>query len=192
MIRIVIPTHLRVLAGISGEVQLDVPAPVTQRESPAQCVVAHAPRKGKVPFPSDFSMPHRAPQPHDITDHLCDRLEMLRRDRFIDLHRGVQGARQRRIFHHRHVIFFRHGADTKREGVHAFGDTDRRQSRNDRRVRPVPEGVEASREPRRRVDARRCRECSEGCPEGPPRRVSKTARRRCNRVMCLTCGDRSR
>lgn len=31
MIRIVIPTHLRVLAGISGEVQLDVPAPVTQR-----------------------------------------------------------------------------------------------------------------------------------------------------------------
>src|SRR4051794_36060701 len=31
MVRIVIPTHLRVLAGISGEVQLDVPAPVTQR-----------------------------------------------------------------------------------------------------------------------------------------------------------------
>jgi hypothetical protein len=29
MVRIVIPIHLRVLAGISGEVQLDVPAPVT-------------------------------------------------------------------------------------------------------------------------------------------------------------------
>ena len=29
MIRIVIPIHLRVLAGISGEVHLDVPAPVS-------------------------------------------------------------------------------------------------------------------------------------------------------------------
>jgi len=29
MIRLVIPIHLRVLAGISGEVQLDVPAPVS-------------------------------------------------------------------------------------------------------------------------------------------------------------------
>jgi hypothetical protein len=31
MIRVVIPYHLRVLAGVSGEVRLDVPAPVTQR-----------------------------------------------------------------------------------------------------------------------------------------------------------------
>lgn len=31
MIRVVIPFHLRTLASISGEVQLDVPAPVTQR-----------------------------------------------------------------------------------------------------------------------------------------------------------------
>jgi sulfur-carrier protein len=31
MIRIVIPIHLRVLAGISGEVHLDVPSPITQR-----------------------------------------------------------------------------------------------------------------------------------------------------------------
>jgi molybdopterin synthase sulfur carrier subunit len=31
MIRVVIPFHLRTLAKISGEVQLDVPAPVTQR-----------------------------------------------------------------------------------------------------------------------------------------------------------------
>ena len=30
MIRVVLPFHLRVLAGISGEVQLDVSAPVTQ------------------------------------------------------------------------------------------------------------------------------------------------------------------
>ena len=31
MIRVVIPFHLRTLAKISGEVQLEVPAPVTQR-----------------------------------------------------------------------------------------------------------------------------------------------------------------
>jgi sulfur-carrier protein len=31
MIRVVLPSHLRVLAGIGGEVGLDVPAPVTQR-----------------------------------------------------------------------------------------------------------------------------------------------------------------
>ena len=31
MIRVVIPYHLRTLAGISGEVQIDVPSPATQR-----------------------------------------------------------------------------------------------------------------------------------------------------------------
>jgi molybdopterin synthase sulfur carrier subunit len=30
-VRVVLPHHLRVLAGISGEVHLDVPAPLTQR-----------------------------------------------------------------------------------------------------------------------------------------------------------------
>ena len=31
MIRVVLPGHLRVLAGVAGEVALEVPAPVTQR-----------------------------------------------------------------------------------------------------------------------------------------------------------------
>jgi sulfur-carrier protein len=31
MIRVVIPPHLRTLAHVSGDVELDVPAPVTQR-----------------------------------------------------------------------------------------------------------------------------------------------------------------
>jgi molybdopterin synthase sulfur carrier subunit len=31
MIRVVLPTHLRTLANVEGEVQLDVEAPVTQR-----------------------------------------------------------------------------------------------------------------------------------------------------------------
>jgi hypothetical protein len=31
MIRVILPAHLRTLAGIDREVQLDVPAPVTQR-----------------------------------------------------------------------------------------------------------------------------------------------------------------
>ncbi len=31
MIRVVIPMHLRTLARVTGEVQVDVPAPVTQR-----------------------------------------------------------------------------------------------------------------------------------------------------------------
>jgi sulfur-carrier protein len=31
MIRVVLPVHLRTLAGTTGEVQLDVPSPVTQR-----------------------------------------------------------------------------------------------------------------------------------------------------------------
>ena len=31
MIRVVLPAHLRTLAGVQGEVRLDVPAPVTQR-----------------------------------------------------------------------------------------------------------------------------------------------------------------
>src|SRR6266508_1055526 len=36
-----------------------------------------------------------------------------------------------------------------------------------RGVRPVPEGDQASREPRRCERARRCGERDEGCPEGP-------------------------
>ena len=31
MIRVVLPAHLRTLAGVTGDVQLEVPAPVTQR-----------------------------------------------------------------------------------------------------------------------------------------------------------------
>lgn len=31
MIRVVLPPHLRTLAGVDGEVELDVPGPVTQR-----------------------------------------------------------------------------------------------------------------------------------------------------------------
>ena len=31
MIKVVLPAHLRTIAGVSGDVQLDVPAPVTQR-----------------------------------------------------------------------------------------------------------------------------------------------------------------
>jgi sulfur-carrier protein len=31
MIRVVLPAHLRTIAGVSGDVQLDVPPPVTQR-----------------------------------------------------------------------------------------------------------------------------------------------------------------
>ena len=31
MIRVVLPAHLRTLANVTGEVRLDVPAPVTQR-----------------------------------------------------------------------------------------------------------------------------------------------------------------
>ncbi|MGE3539637.1 MAG: MoaD/ThiS family protein [Candidatus Tectimicrobiota bacterium] len=31
MIRVILPTHLRTLARIDGEVQLDIPGPVTQR-----------------------------------------------------------------------------------------------------------------------------------------------------------------
>jgi sulfur-carrier protein len=31
MIRVGLPQHLRILAGVEGEVELDVPAPVTQR-----------------------------------------------------------------------------------------------------------------------------------------------------------------
>jgi hypothetical protein len=31
MIRVVLPTHLKTLAGIEGEVELEVPPPVTQR-----------------------------------------------------------------------------------------------------------------------------------------------------------------
>lgn len=31
MIRVVLPAHLRTLAQVSGEVELDVPAPITQR-----------------------------------------------------------------------------------------------------------------------------------------------------------------
>jgi sulfur-carrier protein len=32
VIRVLLPHHLRVLAGVNGEVRLDVPGPVTQRE----------------------------------------------------------------------------------------------------------------------------------------------------------------
>src|SRR5438876_8202218 len=79
-------------------------APFPPRESPAQCVVTRAPRKGpwlRVPF--DFSMPHRAAEPHHIADHLGHRAVMLGRDLLIDLDGRMQRARERRILDHRNV-----------------------------------------------------------------------------------------
>ena len=56
--------------------------------------------------------------------------------------------------------------------------------RDDRRVRPVPEGHEAGREPGRRVGACCRRERVEGCPEGPPRRVSNATQRAAGGIDC--------
>src|SRR3954454_22447782 len=53
-------------------------APVVRRESPAQCVVTEAPRKGSGPrVPADSSIPHRAAQPHNVADHLGHRPVVL-------------------------------------------------------------------------------------------------------------------
>src|SRR2546423_15017649 len=79
-------------------------APFAPRESRAQCVAAHAPRKGKVPIPSDFSMPDLAPELHHIADHLGHRPVMLRRDFLIYFDGRVQRARQRRILDHRDIV----------------------------------------------------------------------------------------
>ena len=49
---------------------------------------------------------------------------MLGRHRLVDLDGGVQRARQWGG-HHRHVIFFSHGADAKRQRVQALGAADR-------------------------------------------------------------------
>src|SRR5256885_2288335 len=60
-------------------------APFAPRESPAQCVASRTARKRKVRVPSDFSMPHRASEPHHIADHLGYRPVVLGRDFLIDL-----------------------------------------------------------------------------------------------------------
>src|SRR5205807_1457628 len=65
-------------------------APFASRESPVQCVFAHAARKGSTTrVPSDLSMPHRAAEPHHIADHLGHRPVMLGRDFLVDLDRRV-------------------------------------------------------------------------------------------------------
>src|SRR5687768_11778447 len=73
-------------------------SPVARCESPAQCVVTREPRKGLgMPVPSDFSMPHRAAEPHHVADHLGHRPVVLGRDFLIHLDGRVQRARQRRV-----------------------------------------------------------------------------------------------
>src|SRR5436190_6064257 len=76
-------------------------APFAPRESPAQCVVARGARKGSgLPVPADFSMPHRATEPHHIADHLGHRAVVLGRHFLVDLDGRVQRAGERRVLDH--------------------------------------------------------------------------------------------
>src|SRR5204863_10160638 len=102
-------------------------APIARRESPAQCVVAHAARKGPGSWiPPDFSMPHRPAQPHHVTDHLGHRAVVLGWQFLIDLDGRVQRAGERRVLDHRDAVLGRDLADLQREGVDALGETHRR------------------------------------------------------------------
>ncbi|MHB8504863.1 MAG: MoaD/ThiS family protein [Acidimicrobiales bacterium] len=51
MIRVVLPQHLRVLAGVSGEVRLDVEEPVTQRRVLDALEARHPYLRGTVRHP---------------------------------------------------------------------------------------------------------------------------------------------
>src|SRR3954469_11635860 len=102
-------------------------APNAPRESPAQCVGACGARKGSESrVPADFSMPHRAAQPHHVADHLGDRAVVLGWHLLVDLYGCVQRAGERRVFDHRNVVLGRNLADFQRDGVDAFGEADRR------------------------------------------------------------------
>jgi hypothetical protein len=48
VIRVVLPAHLRTLAGVAGEVRLEVPAPVTQRAVLDALEAAHPVLRGTV------------------------------------------------------------------------------------------------------------------------------------------------
>src|SRR2546421_8263492 len=87
-------------------------APFPPHESSAQCVLTRAPRKGPwLRVPSDFSMSHRAAEPHHIADHLGHRPVVLRRHLPVDLDGRVQRARQRGVLDHRNVVLGRDLAD---------------------------------------------------------------------------------
>lgn len=50
-VRVVLPHHLRVLAGVSGEVRLEVPAPVTKRQVLDALKARHPQLRGTVRDP---------------------------------------------------------------------------------------------------------------------------------------------
>jgi molybdopterin synthase sulfur carrier subunit len=50
-VRVLLPHHLRVLAGVSGEIHLDVPAPVTQRRVLDALEARHPELRGTVRYP---------------------------------------------------------------------------------------------------------------------------------------------
>lgn len=50
-VRVVLPHHLRVLAGVSGEIRLDVPPPVTQRRVLDALEARHPQLRGTVRHP---------------------------------------------------------------------------------------------------------------------------------------------
>ena len=80
-------------------------------------------------FANDAKIPTLARRPaqlHDIADDLGHRLVVLGRDFLVDLDRGVQRARERRVLHHRDRMLGRDLADLQRQRVDALGEADRR------------------------------------------------------------------
>src|SRR3954453_17674779 len=102
-------------------------APIAPRESPAQCVVACAARKGsKSRVPADFSMPPRAAQPHHIADHLGHRAVVLGWHLLVHLDGRMQCTRERRVLDYRDVMLGRNLANLQCDAVDTFGEAERR------------------------------------------------------------------
>src|SRR5436305_6682332 len=98
-------------------------APIAPRESPAQCVVARGARKGSSPrVPPDFSMPHRAAQPHHIADHLGHRAVVLRWHLLVHLDGRMERAGERRVPDDRNVVRGRNLGNFECDRVDALGE----------------------------------------------------------------------
>ena len=78
----------------------------------SKCRVGLGSAKHGFPRPRRLALPFRfVLEPHDETDDLGHGLEVVGRDRLVDVDTGEEGPRQRRILDDRHAVLGRHGAD---------------------------------------------------------------------------------
>src|ERR1700676_132254 len=102
-------------------------APCGRPDAVAMGMVEKGGHKGRPYGPRSRALPpprERTIEPHHVADDLSHGLVVLGLDFLVDLDRGMDGARERRILDDRNAVLARHLADLPRDEVDTLGDTD--------------------------------------------------------------------